>query len=502
MTAPYATGTITLTNGSNVITGTGTGWQTSLVVGGIVYPEAANGNAMPIVTVDSDTKITAATKWKGANGTYPYAIMRDTAYGQQSVANAQALATQIQRLNNAVLSGLAALTPAANKAVTFGETGEAALSDLSPFGRSLIAVLNSSAAYGALGEVPDGQLPTRLREFPTFTSNWNDAKKSGFYFGGSSTVNTPAQPFSFVGEVIAQSSAYCVQRLTALGISNPANNVIFERQLVNDVWSAWYRRADVSGPGAAVKSRSIAGFAGTSGQSISELTVAEGLSALGPVFGGNPPVPSAAGVGLSDGDFNAITVGGLYTTTGSYANGPHGNPATHAGIVEVYTRYQTGIVQIYRSFITATLGLAYRRVGTRSSGTDPWTWTAWGITEGDVTGPGSAGNNRIAVFSGTSGRIIYDAGLNLADIAKFSDIYTRAQTYTQAQTQSLVTTARQVRLAGLGEIGTTVFAWNEAAAGCVFTGVFLDGNWGVRNYRYRAIQQTDLSGNWVTVAQA
>jgi len=106
MTAPYASGTITLTNGSNIITGNGTGWKTSLVAGGIVHPEAANGNSLPIVTVDSDVKITAATKWKGATGTYPYAIMRDTSYGQQTVDNAQALATLVSQLRNEMLAQL------------------------------------------------------------------------------------------------------------------------------------------------------------------------------------------------------------------------------------------------------------------------------------------------------------------------------------------------------------------------------------------------------------
>lgn len=259
--------------------------------------------------------------------------------------------------------------------------------------------------FGANNVIPDASLPERLREFPIFTSDWNDAKASGFYFGGSTTVNTPVQPYSFVGEVIAQSSSYCVQRLTALGISDPVNNIFYERQLVNNVWSAWNRRfyGDVSGPGTAVTGNSIVGFNGTSARAVKQLAVSEALAALGPVFGGIPPVPSAAGVGLSDGDFNTLTFGGLFTTTGSYANGPHGNPATHAGVVEVYTRFQTGIVQIYRSFITATLGLAYRRIGTRSSGTDPWTFTSWVRIENSVPETTVAGD--LAQFSDTSGNL-------------------------------------------------------------------------------------------------
>ncbi len=241
MTAPYASGTITLTNGSNIIVGNNTGWKTALVGGGTVYPEAANGNAMAIVIVDTDTKITAATKWMGATGTYPYAIMRDTSYGQQTVDNAQALATLVQRLGVGILSDLSALTPDGNKVVAFGESAEASLADLSPFGKSLIAALNSSAAYGALGVIPNGQLPARLRALPTFVNDWNNVRENGFYFGGSESANTPAQPWSFIGVVKAQSSSYCVQTLTALGVSNPASNVTFERQIVNNVPSAWFR---------------------------------------------------------------------------------------------------------------------------------------------------------------------------------------------------------------------------------------------------------------------
>jgi hypothetical protein len=67
--------------------------------------------------------------------------------------------------------------------------------------------------------------------------------------------------------------------------------------------------------------------------------------------------------------------------------------------------------------------------------------------------------------------------------------------------QSLVTTARQVRLGAEGSFGTEVFQWAKAPSGSFYTGTFLDGNWGVRNIAYRAIQQTDINGNWVTVAQ-
>lgn len=91
MTIPYSAGTISLTNGSAVVTGIGTAWQTALIAGGTIYVQAA-GNPLPILTVDSNTQITAALKWTGATGTYSYALIRDTAHDAQLVANATALA--------------------------------------------------------------------------------------------------------------------------------------------------------------------------------------------------------------------------------------------------------------------------------------------------------------------------------------------------------------------------------------------------------------------------
>lgn len=91
MTTPYSAGTISLTNGSAVVTGIGTAWQTALIAGGTIYVQA-EGNPLPILTVDSNTQITAALKWTGATGTYSYALIRDTAHDAQLVANATALA--------------------------------------------------------------------------------------------------------------------------------------------------------------------------------------------------------------------------------------------------------------------------------------------------------------------------------------------------------------------------------------------------------------------------
>lgn len=155
MTTPYTTGSITLTNGSAVVTGVGTAWQTALIAGGTIYVEA-DGNPLPILTVDTNTKITAAIKWKGASGAYPYAIMRDTAYGQQTVTNAQALSTYLQRLDNASLSAIASLVPAADKLPYFTGAGAAVLTDIKAKGRDVLAADTMLSLLGKLGPVNGG----------------------------------------------------------------------------------------------------------------------------------------------------------------------------------------------------------------------------------------------------------------------------------------------------------------------------------------------------------
>lgn len=192
MTAPYQAGTIDLVSGSTAVVGTDTAWEISLIIGGTIYVEFDGGNPMPIATVDSDTEITAALKWTGPTGTYSYAIVRDTAYGQQTVTNAQALATYIQRLNNPALAATAGVTPGSNKLLLFTGANSATVIDLEDILQGVkfdeeVPTLADRAAYDA-----------EAQGFRVLVANIGDGR-SAFFTKKSAAAADWSVPFYITG---------------------------------------------------------------------------------------------------------------------------------------------------------------------------------------------------------------------------------------------------------------------------------------------------------------
>lgn len=194
MTAPYTAGTISLVTGSEAVAGIDTAWAISLIVGGTIYVEFDGGNPLPIATVDSDTEITAALKWTGPTGTYSYAIVRDTAYGQQTVTNAQALATYIQRLNNPALAATAGVTPGSNKLLLFTGANSATVIDLEDILQGVkfdeeVPTLADRALYDAEAE-----------GFRVLVANIGDGR-SAFFTKKSAAAGDWSVPFYITGPV-------------------------------------------------------------------------------------------------------------------------------------------------------------------------------------------------------------------------------------------------------------------------------------------------------------
>lgn len=286
MSTPYTAGTVTLTNGSTVITGIGTAWQTALIAGGILIAEA-DGNPLPILSVDSNTQITAAIKWKGASGTYPYAIMRDTAYGQQTVANAQALATYLTRLDTATLSALNALGPSmvADRVPYATSNAAMAWAPFTSYGRTLVAA-TSDATFASAAKVVRRSGGTNMTSTNDVMVGWH----------------------STLGGLIGQVDAV----------------------YLGNIWTDYY--ASTMGGAADIRSR-IGAFSTSGGVISGTTTINAGLVVTGGAYSANQEIAAVAnqdaGMALHTGTPGP---GNSSRRWGMYRNGyPNGEPGGNSG---------------------------------------------------------------------------------------------------------------------------------------------------------------------------
>ena len=74
--AQYKVGTASVTNGSNVVTGTGTSWLSEVTVGNSFLMVGVD-TVYSIASVDSNTQVTLEESWAGADKSGSYAIGRD-----------------------------------------------------------------------------------------------------------------------------------------------------------------------------------------------------------------------------------------------------------------------------------------------------------------------------------------------------------------------------------------------------------------------------------------
>lgn len=244
--AYYNTGTATVAVNSKTVTGTGTNWLS--VVGGLTAIKAGDkfgihvGRPIIIASVDSNTQLTLEDNWPGpaqTNAAYRIELTNP------DVIAVEALRRVLGSLSGGILYGVSQLTAAPNKALTIDENGAAALADLSPFGKSLIAALNSSAAYTALGTIPNAQLPTRLQGSPAFVTAANalDVISETGWVGVANSnvaiVNGP--PGAGAGNCFTSvhNGAAMFQWYFSVGA---LNTVFFRRKLNADI-SAWVKIA-------------------------------------------------------------------------------------------------------------------------------------------------------------------------------------------------------------------------------------------------------------------
>jgi hypothetical protein len=102
-------------------------------------------------------------------------------------------------------------------------------------GRSIVGAAAGNTIYGALGEIPNAQLPNRLRTVGPGPADLNTVTENGFYLGGTTSLNTPVAGARWF--VIHQTYTSTIMAQTALQWS--AIPRTYYRYYNAGVWSAW-----------------------------------------------------------------------------------------------------------------------------------------------------------------------------------------------------------------------------------------------------------------------
>ncbi|CDN93469.1 hypothetical protein [Agrobacterium tumefaciens] len=306
MTALYTSGTISLVNGSAVITGIDTAWKTALIVGGTVHVEA-EGNPLPILADDSagasehpitDTQMTAAIKWQGASGTYKYALVRENTYTTAQAENSTKIAELLRRLNHPTIAAIAAVQAEQDHLILLTGQSTATIIPRS----SLIQGIKTNGA----AETPEG-LATYESEAAGFIVLVADAgdERAALYFKLSATAGDWSDPAFLTGEkgikgdtgatgitwrgawnnVAAYAKNDVVQNNKSAWIALRGNTGVAPPGLpttANADWELFARAGvdgngtgDVVGPDGGVAAKQIAGFKTATGKDIEGLTPAE-----------------------------------------------------------------------------------------------------------------------------------------------------------------------------------------------------------------------------------
>ena len=157
----YTIGTVSVQNGSAVVTGTGTGWETALIDGGVIF---VGGGSYPIYSVESETSLTLAYPYTDASGAdLPYAIDRQRAAATSNIQMNDRLAQiireisigNIEEINALEFTGheilqtdatgrLIAVLLTANKLLRTDNSGNIAQSNLSAWAISMLGLTGTA----------------------------------------------------------------------------------------------------------------------------------------------------------------------------------------------------------------------------------------------------------------------------------------------------------------------------------------------------------------------
>jgi len=230
----YTSGSLTLTSGSVNFTTSGSALQVASVQAGdeIITP---SGDVLIIASITGQNSGTLFLPCPASAAGAGLALrIRFQPDGSRYQGAARDL---IEKLASGNLEALAGLVSAANKGIMFTGAGTADTFDLTANSRELLGAANDAAFYAALGEIPNLQLPARLRvNPPNFVTDCNAITESGWYRYDNNTLNTP---FPNTGIIFHLAFSNNQARQWAGSHSAPAN--WSSRINVQGAWVTWFR---------------------------------------------------------------------------------------------------------------------------------------------------------------------------------------------------------------------------------------------------------------------
>jgi len=227
----YTAGTVTVSAGGTDVTGVGTAWLTAGFQEGDEF--FAPGWHGIIQSVNSNTSLTLyATGIRGAALAGSAYRLRYQGDGSRVTAQARQLVEMLGAGNITALSGLLG---GADKLPYFTGAGTMDVATLTAFMRTLLDDTDGATAYGTLGEIPNNQLPSRLRNAVSQTTDADALVQTGFYGCGGGANGIPVAVFGTILHLQYDSSTTAIQFYWR----GTASNQRWMRRKVSNVWSAW-----------------------------------------------------------------------------------------------------------------------------------------------------------------------------------------------------------------------------------------------------------------------
>lgn len=278
------TGTISVANGSADVTGTGTAWLIQGFKEGDLFVAIGPQLIAVVQSVNSNTSITLSKPWEGPTLTGAPYRLRYAADNERVTAKAQQL---IDSLSDGMLGSISDLVPAPNKLIGFDGSGEGTLfdfntnaqdfmgsvapwmnsladltmaanklpygtgansmglTDFTAFARALLATGDTAAAYGALGAVPNAQLPDRIKASGGIVTNLNTITESGFYYNSAGATGSPLNASGTLVHIQFDGNHASQYWSTVVSGANQT----FVRSKQGGTWLAWSNTTVASGPG-------------------------------------------------------------------------------------------------------------------------------------------------------------------------------------------------------------------------------------------------------------